>query len=119
MMGLARPEDGEAGVHRREAEPRMSRRRPWLLRYGVAVSAVVAGLAVLSLPEIGGSLADVLFFAVLVAAWYGGLGPGLLSTGLMVVAAVTVFVLEGRDFPPKLLVRVALFVAGGAVISVL
>src|SRR4051812_2772841 len=117
MTGLAPSEDGAAGVHRREAGPRLSKRRRRSLRYGVAVSAAAAGLAVLSLPGIGGSLTDALFFAVLVSAWYGGLGPGLLTTGLMVIAAVMAFALQGRDFPPTLLAQIALFVAGGAVIS--
>src|SRR3954447_24852415 len=88
--------------------PDMTKRRPWALRYGVAIPAVAVGLAVLFVPEVGGSLADVLFFVVLAVAWYGGLGPGLLTTGLMVVTAVTIFALQGRDFPPKLLVQVGL-----------
>src|SRR5881296_1715280 len=52
--------------------------------YLVALSSTAAAL-VLSLalePRIGVSSFVLLFAAVMVSAWYGGLGPGLLATAL-------------------------------------
>jgi PAS domain S-box-containing protein len=52
--------------------------------YVIAVSSSAAALA-LSLalaPRIGGSAFVPLFAAVMVSAWYGGLGPGLVATAL-------------------------------------
>ena len=46
------------------------------VRYGVAVLAVAAAIALVLIPVIGKGLASILFLAVFVSAWYGGLGPG-------------------------------------------
>ncbi|HKA55099.1 MAG TPA: ATP-binding protein [Candidatus Binatia bacterium] len=58
------------------------------LRYGVAAAA--AGLALwltlLLWPMIKPSVSPLFFAAVMVSAWYGGLGPGLLATALAVGA---------------------------------
>ena len=59
--------------------------RPAALRYGFAV--LVVGLAVLirlSLQGLFSGGVPFLFFfpAIMAAGWYGGLGPGLLATGL-------------------------------------
>src|SRR5689334_20465401 len=54
-----------------------------LLRYGVALLAVlVATLIRLALHPVFGSTGPFVFFiiAVIVAAWFGGRGPGLLAT---------------------------------------
>ena len=61
-------------------------RRPF--RYIVAALAVFVAIATLYLPEIGRGLTSILFLAVLIAAWYGGLGPGLAATALTVIAAI-------------------------------
>jgi len=57
-----------------------------ILRYGVAISSValvlVATLA-LSRPEIRGTPFTA---AIIVSAWYGGMGPGLLAGGLSLLA---------------------------------
>ncbi len=60
-------------------------RRPALWRYGVAVGVVAIAFAIRYL--VFGDLMDRLVFtffvpAALVAAWYGGIGPGLVSTVL-------------------------------------
>jgi K+-sensing histidine kinase KdpD len=60
-------------------------RRSATLRYGVAVLAVAAGFAIRYLAY--GDLMNRLVFtffvpAAMVAAWYGGLGPGILATML-------------------------------------
>jgi PAS domain S-box-containing protein len=80
-----------------------------LMRYGVAVLATAAALLFrLSLDAV---LEDRMVFlpftlALLVSAWYGGLGPGLLATGLG--ACVTAFVL----LPPRWTPTVALLADG-------
>ena len=50
----------------------------WPLRYGVAVVAVAVAIAFLLIPQIGRGLGSIVFLAVLISAWYGGMGPGLL-----------------------------------------
>src|SRR6266446_2552561 len=52
------------------------------LRYGAAIAAVAAAVAVGSLlQQVGGNapVVSLLLCAVLFAAWFGGLGPGLLA----------------------------------------
>ena len=63
-------------------------RRP-LLRYGFAVLAVLlATILTLSIPSIVERAVFILFFvAVALSAWYWGRGPGLLATGLSVIAS--------------------------------
>jgi PAS domain S-box-containing protein len=72
------------GVMRRRPRPP----RPRWARYGMAVLCV--GAAVLlerSLAPFLGPMPMALYFpAVLVAAWFGGLGPGLLATALSLAA---------------------------------
>lgn len=61
-----------------------------LLRYGVALLSAVLAVFIRSLltPLWGGQLPFLtLFPAVLVSAWYGGLGPGLVTTALCAAAA--------------------------------
>jgi PAS domain S-box-containing protein len=66
------------------------RRSAWI-RYGVAIASVVLGwLAREALtPGIGPTALPFIFFfpAVAVAAWFGGLGPGLLAVALSALAA--------------------------------
>ena len=59
------------------------------VRYGVAVLAVGAALLVKVLldPLTAQETPFLLVFgAIMVSAWYGGLGPGLLATGLSALA---------------------------------
>jgi two-component system sensor kinase FixL len=58
----------------------------WVWRYGIAIASVGAALLLtlaLKRPEIRGPL---FVPAILISAWYGGLGPGLLAAGLSVLA---------------------------------
>ena len=67
----------------------------FLKRYGLAVGAVAAGLALrYALSSfLGSDLPYVTFFAaVMLAGWYGGIGPGLLASFLS-LAAVSYFLL--------------------------
>ena len=64
--------------------------RRLLLRYGFAVLCAAAGVAVrMSLGSLWGMSYPYLIFhpAVLLSAWVGGLGPGLITTGLCALAA--------------------------------
>jgi PAS domain S-box-containing protein len=99
-----------------------------LVRYGVAVAAVVAAVAVRELldPVLGDAFPfATVFFAVLVAARYGGFGPALMATLLGAVASVWlllpprgVFTLEGFENQAGLVlylgVGLGIAVLGGA-----
>ena len=55
-----------------------------LVRYGLALLLAIsaAGLAWLIKPVLGGTTAPLFYAAVILSAWWGGLGPGLLATAL-------------------------------------
>jgi PAS domain S-box-containing protein len=89
------------------------------LRYAVAVLAVVVAVAFLFIPQIGKGLGSVLFLAVLISAWYGGMGPGLLATALITVVAVLGLVFFEPGFAPWRIVSIVLFVGGGMLITLL
>jgi two-component system NtrC family sensor kinase len=57
--------------------------------YGIAVVAAMLALVLtlFILPMIQPSVFPLFFAAVMLSAWYGGLGPGLLATALAVVAS--------------------------------
>ena len=58
---------------------------PWVLRYGLALVFVVLAMATRNLltPEWGAAVRLIIFLpAVLFAAWFGGIGPGLLTTAV-------------------------------------
>jgi signal transduction histidine kinase len=62
-----------------------------VLRYAVAVIAVALAQALTSLlgPSLDPEVSSLFLAAVMVSAWYGGLGPGLLATALAVVLIET------------------------------
>ena len=92
----------------RSVETRSTRTTPTLLRlvrssatarYGFAVACTAVGLAARLMlePVLGFQLPYVtLFPAVMVSAWLGGLGPGLLSTLLSSVAAAYLWLVPAR-----------------------
>ncbi len=87
-----------------------------LRRYGFALLTLVALQAVMAIPEIRdgpGTPILVYFFAVLLSAWYGGFGPGLLTT------AVIVFMTSHTSFLYWRVVRLGLGIASGISISAL
>jgi signal transduction histidine kinase len=115
----------ETTVHRSgrfSALVRRAERSPGL-RYGVAVAAVVGGVLLrLPLQPLLGDKVPFLFFfpAVMLAGWFGGLGPGLLATALAAVMAEFFF------YPPALslrfsslagLIQIGLFMVSGVLIS--
>ena len=98
----------------------MVRTNHWSLRYGIALAAVASSTASLLLvPAIGRSGAAIPFFAVLVSAWFGGLGPGAFTIALGVVIYLVVLINRGSHFPPWQILQIAFFVAGGVMITAL
>src|SRR4051812_8857125 len=91
--------------------------------YGLAALAVGAalGLKLALVPWVESDTPFLLFFAaVLVAAWFGGLGPGLFATALAACASAYFFMAPYRDIrvaDPVQRVRLALFPAENAFIS--
>src|SRR5262245_23505119 len=96
------------------------RNNHWSLRYGIAVAVIVcSAAAMLLVPAIGRTGVTIPFFAVLISAWFGGLGPGVFSIALIVVSYLVVLVHRGDDFPPWQILQIALFVVVGATIATL
>ncbi len=88
------------------------------VRYGVAVLAVAAAIALVLIPVIGKGLTAVVFLAVFVSARYGGLGPGLLAT--MLIALIAALGLRSDpDVAPWRYVSILLFAIGGVLITLL
>ena len=91
----------------------------WALRYGIAPITVALGLAVRSLlaPVMTGETVYTYFVpSVLVSAWLGGLGPGLVATALSVLATIFL-VTGGPSLPTTSIANGLAFVLIGAVIS--
>lgn len=118
---------GAAGAAPRPAGPMTPTALPRaLVPYATAALAVAAALAVKFrvAPLLEADAPFLLFHAaVLFAAWWGGVGPGLTATGLAALAADYFFVppvglLILQDDPHHAL-RLLLFVAEGAFISAL
>ncbi|MDP8947115.1 MAG: SpoIIE family protein phosphatase [Actinomycetota bacterium] len=109
----------------RERRTRAQQIRPsTFLRYGVATLAIA--LVVLLKQLLDPLIAQqapflLLSAAVLVAAWFGGLGPGLLATVLGAVAADYLFLPPVGSFTPlnAAFLPLLLFLLQGALISVL
>src|SRR5215510_13866622 len=73
----------------------IGKRRPALFRYAVAVAVVILGGAARGALSLGvgpTALPFIFFFpAVAIAAWFGGVGPGILSVALSALAATWFF----------------------------
>jgi two-component system sensor kinase FixL len=95
---------------------------PPLLRYGVALGAlgIVLLLRYLARDALGLNVPYLQFYpAIMVAAWYGGLGPGLLITALSAVVAMA-FLLPPDGIAvvdPSDIASLVVFAATGLVIS--
>lgn len=92
-------------------------KRSAVLRYGVAVAALVGTVCGGSLlgPEAG----PVLFFAVVVSAWFGGLGPGLFSVGVLVGLIAVDAITSGEPVRPGRFLGIAAFGLLGVGITLL
>jgi PAS domain S-box-containing protein len=100
----------------------MTNTRRWPLSYGFGLLAVATavGLAVVPvLKPAGGSL---LLMAVLLSAWFGGMGPGLFSValiGLLLLVGQAAQYSRASPLEPWDLVNHGFFVMFGALISML
>src|SRR3712207_1825777 len=108
----------------RMGKARFVQRSSLLLRYGVAVTAIalVLGLKLLVDPLITDQSPFLMFAAaVMVAAWFGGLGPGLLATALGAVAGDYFFLPPVGSFTPLTIafLPLFLFMLQGGLISLL
>jgi PAS domain S-box-containing protein len=93
-------------------------RRP--MRYAVAVVVVVLAILVTRIPGVGRALAGLLLGAVFVSAWYGGLGPGLVTSGLLtaIVTAVT-YVGQDRSIHPMQLAGIVTYLIVSVLVSLM
>jgi PAS domain S-box-containing protein len=82
-------------------------------------SVVGSTAAMLLLPAIGRSGVAIPFLAVLISAWFGGRGPGGFTTGLGLALYLIILVNRGSHVPLWQILQIGLFVAGGALITVL
>jgi len=108
----------------------MSRRDlNFILRYGVAVISVLMTLVVklllkdhLEIGEEREAPFMLALAAVMVSGWYGGLGPGLLATGLAVIIGDYFFMAPFHELglvTSAQKIRAIIFVLEGSVVSVL
>ena len=68
-------------------------RRPLaILRYGLAVLAVIAATIIQHFGDMRFAVTPSFVCAVMVSGWFGGMGPGLLSTALSILALKYYFV---------------------------
>jgi PAS domain S-box-containing protein len=114
--------DGCAREGRTTAElPRLAALPAWR-RYAAAVVVSIVALALRPalVPVVGEGFTFLLAFpAAMFSAWYGGLGPGLLSTVVSGVGAVLLLEPEHSLFEPSSLARLAIFSVSGVMISLL
>src|SRR5918994_6566518 len=94
------------------------------LRYGVAVLAARAALGIKLLLDpltVQDTPFLLVFGAIIVSAWYGGLGPGLIATGLSVLATDFFFLYPRGSFSGFSVegIDVAVFLLEGVLVSVL
>jgi len=75
-------------------------------KYGVAVLLVLCALLGTLLLQLVAVVTPLFFPAVILSAWFGGIGPGLLATPLSVLAFAYYFVppiysfaVEGKEIP--------------------
>ncbi|HEU0178267.1 MAG TPA: ATP-binding protein [Blastocatellia bacterium] len=98
-----------------------SRNRALIFRYGIAVLAFGAALLITQLlwPLIDPAATPLFFAAVMVAAFYGGLGPGLLATALSTWAVDFFFIapFNAMELTVANLVRAGVFMLVAIIIS--
>ncbi len=95
----------------------MGSQRP--LRYAVSSLAVAVSVGLLFIPGLGQGLAGFLFFAVLVSAWYGGVGPGLAATALILALMLGIFAVVGQPLPAWQISALVIFGAMGLVVALI
>jgi PAS domain S-box-containing protein len=75
--------------------------------------------SLLFFPAIGRSGAAIPFFAVLISAWFGGLGPAVFTIALGVVLYLIVQLNRGSSLEGWQILQMAFYVAGGVMITTL
>jgi len=98
---------------------------PWVTRYGLALIFVVIAMATRNLltPAWGSAVRLIIFLpAVLFAAWFGGIGPGLLTTAVGGAGAMYLWLSPVHSFrisDPEETVALCTFLLVGALTSAL
>lgn len=98
---------------------------PMLWLYGLAIAFAIAGVAIRYVidPLLGYDAPIFLsIIAVLLSAWLGGMGPGLIATLVSVIGAFGLFLIPGSlhtDMTPAHMVRLTLFLLTGGILSAL
>ncbi len=96
---------------------------PWVTRYGLALGFVVVAMATRNqlTPAWGAAVRLIIFLpAVLFAAWFGGIGPGLLTTAVGGAGAMYLWLSPVHSFhisDPEETVAVCSFLLVGALTS--
>jgi PAS domain S-box-containing protein len=90
----------------------------WQSRYGIAVAIVAVTVALLIQPTFSG-LWHTLYLVVLVIAWQGGLGPGLLAVGLFSAITLYGIISRGEPITRSRVIGLMIFAAGAAMVAVL
>src|SRR5258705_9043081 len=85
------------------SNPLFGQKPPVIWGYGIAVLSVTAALIVSRLPAVHLQDAPVSLFlcAVILSAWFGGVGPGLLATALSTLAFNYYFLPPIHSLGPK------------------
>ena len=97
---------------------------PAIVGHGVAalsvLAALVAGLSIDNFMETA-PFVSLFICAIMFAAWFGGLGPGLLATALSILAFVYYFVPPGHSFTlvSEQIPRVVLFAVAALFVALL
>src|SRR5262245_33916445 len=115
--GEGRRDEADASRSRSRGRSMRHDNRHPVLRYGGALLVVALVLVLLQSPILAHGVETrviLLFLAVLLAAWYGGLGSGLFATGLIVTIAV---LLSWPSYTLWRVVQLGLFALGGGTIS--
>src|SRR5262245_55919291 len=100
----------------------MTKTSRWPLRYGFALMAVFGALVLAVVPVLKPAGGSLLLMAVLLRAWFGGFGPGLLSValiGMLILVDHVARISHALSVNPWELVNLGLFVTFGALISML
>ena len=98
--------------------PMTAFRRNPLVRYGLVPLTVAVAIVTFYIPGGGvGTAASVLYFAVFLNSWFGGLGPGLFTTALTIVTSLYLASRGGKTPGPDVFVALGFFTAGGVMVS--
>jgi PAS domain S-box-containing protein len=101
----------------KQGNPGEITRRHWLARYGIAAAAILGCLALIRIPVIGQGFGVLVFLAIFLSAWHGGLGPGLFATLLFDGLVGATMILAKAPFTAKAVEDLLVFLILGVVIT--